>query len=68
VDLTTLLTALAGKSSGSTWSKRTLPESSDFNSSLSNPSITQYTLMQNLIDETKDALLKKALVDKAVMT
>jgi hypothetical protein len=67
VDLTTSLTALGGKSYGSTWRKRALPESSDFGSFLSSPSVTQYTLMQNLIDETKDALLQKALIAKKTM-
>jgi hypothetical protein len=59
-----LLTALTG---GSTWREREslLPESKDSASWLA--SSNQQNIMASLIDVTKDALLKKALTDQALM-
>lgn len=68
MDLASLLSALGGKAYRSTFRQKALPESSDFSTQIANPLVTQYTLMQNLIDSTKDSLLKKALIDKAIMT
>lgn len=59
-----LVSALSG---GSTWREKEslLPESKDFASWLA--SSNQQNIMASLIDITKDALLKKALTDQALM-
>lgn len=67
MDLTTLLTSLGGKSARSSWRSRTLPESSDFAQELSNSSANQYSLMAELIDQTKDDLISKALIASRIM-
>jgi hypothetical protein len=67
MDLTTLLTSLGGKPARSTWRSRTLPESSDFAQELSSSSNDQYLLMQQLLDQTKDALISKALIANKIM-
>lgn len=60
-----LITALSG---GSTFRERSLPEAKDFASWLSSSSTpSQTSVMSGLIDYTKDALLAKALADRAVM-
>jgi hypothetical protein len=67
MDLTTLLTSLGGKTARSSWRSRTLPESSDFAQELSNSSANQYSLMAELIDQTKDDLINKALIASRIM-
>ena len=67
MDLTSLLTALAGKSANTDWRKNALFESSDFNTALTKSANNQYTLMSRLVDETKDALLAKAAIDAKIM-
>jgi hypothetical protein len=67
MDLTTLLTSLGGKTARSSWRSRTLPESSDFAQELSNSSANQYSLMAELIDQTKDDLISKALIASRIM-
>lgn len=60
-----LVAALSG---GSTFREKALPESKDFASWLSSSyTPTQTSIMASIIDSTKDALLVKALADKAVM-
>ena len=60
-----LITALSG---GSTFRERVLPEAKDFASWLSSAATpNQTSIMSSLVDYTKDALLAKALTDKALL-
>lgn len=60
-----LITALSG---GSSFREKALPEAKDFASWLSSSyTPTQTSIMSRLIDSTKDALIAKALQDRAVM-
>ena len=68
MDLTTLLTTLGGKSARSSWRSRTLPESSDFAQMLATDSSPgQNSLMAELIDQTKNELISKALLARGIM-
>jgi len=63
--LTDLVSALGG---GKSFREKLLPESKDFASWLtSSPSPSQTAIMGGLIDYTKDALLTKALTDRALL-
>ena len=60
-----LISALSG---GSSFREKALPESKDFASWLSSAYTPKQTsIMESLLDYTKDALINKALVDKALM-
>jgi len=55
-------------SGGSSFRERALPEAKDFATWLSSaPTPTQTSIMSRLIDSTKDALIAKALQDRALM-
>lgn len=60
-----LITALSG---GSTFRERVLPEAKDFASWLSSAATpSQTSVMSGLVDYTEDALLAKALTDRALL-
>lgn len=60
-----LIAALSG---GRTFREKALPEASDFNSWLiSAYTPSQTSILASLLDPTKDALLSKALTDRALM-
>lgn len=60
-----LVTALTG---GASFREKVLPEAKDFTSWLSSAAApSQTSIMGSLIDYTKDALLTKALTDRALM-
>jgi len=68
MDLTTFLTSLGGKSVRPSWRTRTLPESQDFAQMLAaDSSPGQNSLMAQLIDQTKDELISKALLARGIM-
>jgi hypothetical protein len=56
-------------SGGSSFRQKVLPEAKDFTTWLTSAATpNQYSIMNRLIDYTKDALLSKAITDRNVMT